>query len=110
MSPREFAGALLLALDAAEGRRRARKRDQTPDAIGLGMKRELLLRAVQDDPGEDAFEDWLHAHAGNPAALMLLEDWRMARALPEFAAWLAHGAPSDDARFNKPEDTWNRTT
>ena len=37
--PAEVCAALLAALEAAEGRRRSRKRDQTPDAIGLAIKR-----------------------------------------------------------------------
>src|SRR5581483_7456478 len=57
--PREVCQALLAALEAAEGRRRSRKRDQTPDAIGLGIKRELLARAAEADPEPDAFEAWL---------------------------------------------------
>lgn len=97
MSPRELCAALLGALEASEGRRRSRKRDQTPDAIGLGMRRELLTRAVEEGPGEEAFEAWLLERADNPAALMVLEEWRMANAVPQFAAWLAGGAPSDDA-------------
>ena len=98
MSPRELCAALLAALEAAEGRRRARKRDQTPDAIGLAMKRELLARAIEEDPDAESFEGWLLEHADSPAAMMVLEDWRMAQAMPHFAAWLARGAPSDDAR------------
>ena len=97
MSPRELCAALLGALEAAEGRRRSRKRDQTPDAIGLGMKRQLLMEAIQDNPGQEDFEGWLLEHAGSPAALMVLEDWRLAQSMPDFAHWLARGAPSDDA-------------
>jgi hypothetical protein len=41
--------ALLAALDASEGRRRRRKRDQTPDAIGLAIKRRLLEQAVREE-------------------------------------------------------------
>lgn len=102
MSPREFAAALLLALEASEGRRRARKRDQTPDAIGLTLKRALLERAVAENPPAEAFEGWLLAAAGNlgrnPMAPAVLDEWRLARAMPQFAGWLAQGAPSDDAR------------
>ena len=57
--PAEICGALLAALEAAEGRRRNRKRDQTPDGIGLAIKRDLLQRAVQNDPNPEAFEEWL---------------------------------------------------
>ncbi|HZM37197.1 MAG TPA: hypothetical protein VFC18_22255 [Burkholderiales bacterium] len=101
MSPRELCAALLAALEASEGRRRSRKRDQTPDAIGLAMKRQLLLEAIRDDPCAEAFEDWLLFRADGPAALMVLEDWRMAQAMPEFAAWLARGAPSEDLRHGE---------
>jgi hypothetical protein len=33
-----------------------------PDALGLTMKRDLLTRAVQDDPEPTAFESWLLEH------------------------------------------------
>ena len=64
MRPAGICKALLAALDASEGRRRKRKRDQTPDAIGLALKRELLQRAVEDDPDPDAFEEWLLNYPG----------------------------------------------
>jgi hypothetical protein len=97
MTPRAFCHALLAALEASEGRSRKRKRDQTPDAIGLKLKRQLLERGVHEDPAMDEFEAWLARHADNPMARPLLEDWRLAQALPGFAAWLERGAPSDDA-------------
>jgi hypothetical protein len=87
---------MLGALRASEGRRRARKRDQTPDAIGLELKRSLLERALTEDPPAEAFEAWLMQHVETPAASMVLEEWRLAQAVPAFAAWLARGAPSDD--------------
>ena len=102
MSPREFSRALLAALEAAEGRRRSRKRDQTPDAIGLAIKRELLERAVRDEPAPEAFEAWLLSHGRNPMAPAVLEEWRLAAAMPQFAEWLARGAPSDDSRLTRP--------
>ena len=54
---------MLAALEASEGRRRSRKRDQTPDGIGLTFKRELLEQAVSDDPEPEAFEEWLLEYA-----------------------------------------------
>ncbi|HXD50617.1 MAG TPA: hypothetical protein VN689_01920, partial [Burkholderiales bacterium] len=57
--PAEICAALLAALDAADGLRRSRKRDQTPDGIGLAIKRELLQRAVREDPNAEVFEEWL---------------------------------------------------
>jgi len=99
---------LLAALEASEGRRRRRKRDTTPDSVGLHIKRELLERAIADDPAPEDFEGWLLdrslAADGGAAvgavramALELLHEWRLAEASPEFHAWLERGAPSDDA-------------
>jgi hypothetical protein len=106
--PADVCRALLAALDAAEGRRRQRKRDQTPDAIGLGVKRLLLERVVADDPAPEAFEAWLLdfpavcaapelAGPANAMARAVFEEWRLAHALGEFRRWLEQGAPSDDA-------------
>jgi hypothetical protein len=100
--------ALLAALEASEGRRRKRKRDQTPDAFGLAVKRALLQRVVEDDPEPEAFEKWsldypLTCEAPELAgpsfamARAVFEEWRLAHALGEFRLWLEQGAPSDDA-------------
>jgi hypothetical protein len=105
--PADVCRALLTALEAAEGRRRNRKRDQTPDAFGLGIKRELLRRAVADDPRPEAFEAWLLKYPSTcgspelagPASAMaraVFEEWLMAHASTEFRLWLEKGAPSDD--------------
>jgi hypothetical protein len=104
--PSAICRELLAALDASEGRRRRRKRDTTPDAIGLTMKRELLERAIAADPDADAFEAWLHEQclaAGasdggvRAMALSVFEEWRLAQDATAFGEWLARGAPSDDA-------------
>ena len=100
--------ALLTALDAADGRRRSRKRDQTPDAFGLAVKRELLECVVEADPDPQAFEAWLLDYPSTcqapelagPAQAMaraVYEDWRLAHTSPEFRRWLGDGAPSADA-------------
>jgi len=100
---------LLAALDASEGRRRRRKRDTTADAIGLGVKRDLLERAVRDDPEPDEFEGWLLARcleadgtvsvgSTRMMALEILAEWRLASSAPDFMRWLAEGAPSEDAK------------
>lgn len=105
--PAELCRMLLAALEAAEGRRKRRKRDQTPDAIGLSIKRELLEAAVSDDPDPDAFEGWLLARCLDAAhgpgtgavramAMDLLAEWRLAAVSPDFRTWLGQGAPSDD--------------
>jgi hypothetical protein len=104
--PAAVCRALLAALEAAEGRRRSRKRDQTPDAIGLTAKRVLLERAVADDPDAEGFEAWLLSYvdateppgAACAMARSVLEEWRLAQGMQEFAAWLERGAPSDDHR------------
>jgi hypothetical protein len=98
---------LVAALEASEGRRRRRKRDTTPDAIGLGIKRALLEDAVEADPEPAAFEAWLLERCLAPyegasvgamraMALDVLAEWRLAGATEHFAAWLDRGAPSAD--------------
>jgi hypothetical protein len=107
--PAAVCAALLAALDAADGRSRRRKRDQTPDRIGLAIKRALLESVVRDDPEPAAFEGWLFDHclaapatesagAVRAMALDVWLEWQLCRASPSFQAWLARGAPSDDAR------------
>ena len=105
--PAQVCKALLAALGGAEGQRRKRKRDQTPDAIGLAVKRALLERAVEDDPEPEAFEKWLLNYpltcdapdlAGSASAMAraVFDEWRMAHSLGEFRVWLDRGAPSED--------------
>ena len=113
LRPAAVCKALLAALEAADGRRRMRKRDQTPDTIGLSIKRALLERAVQDDPNPEAFEEWLlnypikcaipeSSGAVSAMARAVLEEWRLAHSSNEFRLWLEQGAPSDDAKDEKP--------
>lgn len=105
LRPAGFCRGLLAALDAADNRSRSRKRNQTPDGIGLALRRELLERAVRDEPEPHAFDQWLLEHVEASAApgavraiaLAVLDEWRLAQSMPSFAAWLRHGAPSDDA-------------
>ncbi len=103
---------LLAALEASEGRRRRRKRDTTPDAIGLGIKRALLEGAVAEDPEAADFERWLlerclaaggETGAMRAMALEVLAEWRLASSLPAFGEWLDHGAPSDDVNVGGPD-------
>jgi hypothetical protein len=106
--PAELCRALLAALEAAEGRRRRRKRDQTPDAIGLGLKRQILEHVVLEDPDPQAFEAWLlrysqtcsSSHGAGAVSAMaraVLDEWRLAHSMGDFKAWLDRGAPSEDA-------------
>jgi hypothetical protein len=98
---------LLQATDASEGRRKRRKRDTTPDSLGMEVKRALLEAVVSDDPDPDLFEAWLFARvqasgtlagATRAMALQVWDEWQFARASGGFRAWLAAGAPSDDSR------------
>lgn len=106
--PSQLCRALLAALDASEGRRLRRKRDQTADAFGLGVKRDLLQRVVDEDPPALAFEEWLFNYPprcgrpelAGPALAMaraVYEEWRLAHSLGDFKSWLEEGAPSEDA-------------
>jgi hypothetical protein len=114
LRPADVCKALLAALEASEGRRRKRKRDQTPDAIGLSIKRSLLARVVEDDPSPEAFEEWLlnyclASSAGSIAAMArtIFEEWCLTHSIDEFKAWLGRGAPSDDANTNASPATKN---
>ena len=106
--PADVCKALLAALEGADGRRRKRKRDQTPDAIGLAIKRQILERVVQENPDAEMFEAWLlqysqesdASHAPGAVTAMaraVLDEWRLAHAMGDFKTWLDRGAPSDDA-------------
>lgn len=105
--PADVCRGLLAALEASEGRRQRRKRDTTPDAIGQGIKRTLLERAVTEDPAAEDFEAWLleqclaraepwGAGAVQAMAREILHEWRLARTVDGFGGWLAKGAPSAD--------------
>ncbi len=104
LRPAAVCRQLLSAMDASEGRRRKRKRDTTPDAIGLTLKRRLLLDVVQADPDPEVFEPWLLGvlaelpdnGAARAMARAILDEWRLACASPSFQAWLDRGAPSAD--------------
>lgn len=105
LRPADFGRGQLRALEASEGRSKRRKRDQTPDRIGMDLKRELLRRAVEDDPAPEELEGWLlqqalAAPASGPVRAMSMEiltEYRLAQLDPEYGAWLRSGAPSADA-------------
>ena len=102
--PAEFSRMLLRAVEASQGRSKARKRDQTADEIGLNIRRGLLQEAIEADPEPDAFEAWLLEQVlASPMpgpvramGLQILEEYREACKLPNFGRWLAEGAPSAD--------------
>jgi len=104
LRPGAFCQKVLLALSASEGRRRRRKRNTTPDAIGLSMKRSLLERAAREDPAPDDFEGWLLSACNGEdgggvraMALEILTEWQLFQVEPSFRVWLEQGAPSDDS-------------
>ena len=118
LRPSEVCRQLLAALDASEGRRRRRKRDTTPDSIGMTIKRSILEEVVRHDPEGAAFEGWLlerclaageSQNPDDPAGLLgapgplramaleVLAEWRLAEQPGAFRNWLTQGAPSDDA-------------
>lgn len=106
LRPAEVCRRLLAALEASEGRRRKRKRNTTPDSIGMAIKRTILEDTVQHDPDPDAYEGWLlercvpeDGPSGSIQAMSLevLSDWHLAQTSLAFRNWLEEGAPSDDA-------------
>ena len=107
LRPATICRQLLAAMEGSEGRRKRRKRDTTPDAIGMGIKRDLLERAARDDPDPDDFEGWLLeqclaagplAGATRAMALEVRDEWRVAASFGSFREWLDAGAPSDDTQ------------
>lgn len=113
LRPSTVCARLLAALDVSDGRRRRRKRDTTPDAIGLAVKRRLLEQAIADDPCAENFESWLvkrcelqgmscaepdstSSGALRAMALDILGEWTLAQQQPGFWRWLEVGAPSQD--------------
>lgn len=106
MRPADICSRLLAALDASEGRRRKRKRNTTPDSIGMAMKRTLLEETVRQDPDPELYEQWLlgccltAGVVSGPMRAMALEvfyEWQLAQTSAVFRSWLEQAAPSDDA-------------
>jgi hypothetical protein len=105
LRPAQFCRELLLALESTDGRRKRRKRDTRPDSIGIDLKRQLLERAVREDPAPAEFECWLLERclevgpgegAVRAMAVSIRDEWELARLAPSFRFWLAAGAPSED--------------
>lgn len=110
LRPAAFCEQLLGAIDASEGRRKKRKRNTTPAAIGLSIKRDLLTRAIRDDPAPEHFEGWLleqifRAPASGPVRALsneILAEYQSACADPSLRGWPAEGAPSADTIAQEP--------
>jgi len=49
LRPARVCTALLAALNAADGRSRARKRDQTPDTLGLALRRRNVSMTLRHE-------------------------------------------------------------
>jgi hypothetical protein len=73
----------------------------------MALKRQLMEGAVRENPEPEAFEAWLLQHclaadiaSGSVRAVAqdIFAEWRLASACRSFGAWLAQGAPSDDAQ------------
>jgi hypothetical protein len=96
IEPARFCGYLLTILEHAERRRKQRKRDTGPDVIGMSVKRDLLTRAVEEQPPADEFEAWLlkqalAAPASGPVHAMcreILDEYEVATTDVRFVQWL----------------------
>jgi hypothetical protein len=105
MRPAEICRELLETIEASEGRRKRRMRDTTADAIGLRIKRDLLLSYLRSDPAPADFEVWVlerclaEGASDGPLraiALTIWEEWQLTSMSDDFRRWLAAGAPSAD--------------
>jgi hypothetical protein len=93
LRPRDFA---LLLLGSGDAMPRQRARDQQADRAGLDLKRRVLCELLALDPEPDELEAVLMdvvESLGPPTgptrsiAAVVLEEWRMAVAVP---GWLEH--------------------
>ncbi|MCA9862152.1 MAG: type III secretion fhipep protein [Thermomicrobiales bacterium] len=105
--PAHVCAQLIKATEASEGRRKRRKRNTTPDSIGMEIKRGLMDAAIIADPDPEDFEEWLYQQvllagplsgATRAMAMQIHDEWQFALASAGFRDWLAEGAPSDDSR------------
>ena len=108
MRPAQVCEWLLTSIDVAEGRRKRRPRNTTPDNIGLSLKLEMLQECIASDPEPEQFESWLlqaSIKPGQPSGPLravcsdILFEWQIALADPYYRDWLLAG-PEDEA----PED------
>lgn len=105
LRPAHVCAQLIQATEASEGRRKRRKRNTTPDSIGMDVKRGLMEAAIAADPDPEAFEEWLFQQvllagplsgATRAMAMQIHDEWQFALATSGFRDWLAEGAPSAD--------------
>ena len=102
--PAQMCELLLTSIEVAEGRRKRRPRNTTPDNIGLQLKLDLLQACITADPEPADFEAWLleQAVAGREApgpvravCSDIMFEWQTALGDPYYRDWLLSG----------PEDT-----
>lgn len=95
---------LLTSIEVAEGRRKRRPRNTTPDNIGLNLKLEILQACIAADPEAGDFEGWLLTQStqpGQPSGPLhavcadILFEWQTALADPYYRDWLLSG-PEDE--------------
>ncbi|HLY65478.1 MAG TPA: type III secretion fhipep protein [Chloroflexota bacterium] len=98
--PAQVCEWLLTSIEVAEGQRKRRARNTTPDNIGLNLKLDLLKRCVAGDPEPDAFEGWLLQRSldsdqpsGPVRAICadILFEWQTALNDPFYRDWLLAG-------------------
>jgi hypothetical protein len=103
--PAQVCELLLTSIEVAEGRRKRRPRNTTPDNIGLNLKLELLQACIAADPEPCDFEGWLLGQAtrpglaGGPVRAVcsdILFEWQTALADPFYRDWLL-SEPEQDA-------------
>ncbi|HEY8693071.1 MAG TPA: type III secretion fhipep protein [Chloroflexota bacterium] len=108
MRPAQVCEWLLTSIDVAEGRRKRRPRNTTPDNIGLSLKLEVLRECIAADPEPEQFEGWLLQAAMKPGQASgpiravcsdILFEWQTALADPYYRDWLLAGPDGEP-----PED------
>ncbi len=96
---------LLSSIEVAEGRRKRRPRNTTPDNIGLNLKLELLEECIAADPEPGEFENWLLSAALRPGRASgpiravcadILFEWQIALETPDYRDWLLAGPEGDE--------------
>jgi hypothetical protein len=103
--PAQVCEWLLTSIEVAEGRRKRRPRNTTPDNIGLNLKLDLLRACIAADPEPANFEGWLLAESTKPGQASgplravctdILFEWQTALGDPYYRDWLLAG-PEDEA-------------
>ena len=103
--PAEVCEWLLTSIAVAEGRRKRRPRNTTPDNIGLNLKLDILQECIAANPEPETFEEWLLQAATKPGRASgpmravcsdVLFEWRAARQDPFYRDWLLAGAEEEE--------------